>query len=687
MTRPTKTKREPKLRPQVETTFGPGGALARSLPGYKERPQQIELAREILDTFQTKTHLIAEAPTGVGKSLAALVPAFEMIAENDARVLVVTSSILLQGQYMGKDIPFLEELYGIDSGAVLIKGKQNYACAQRLASPAAAANVDPSRGGQLEHVRAWARDSETGDLSELPFKPAADVHRAVALTDPTDCKRKRCPFHSVCHYYNARSKVYDAKLVVCNYHYLFQAVQGEGSFEKMFGDPFDHIIFDEAHEIVGIARDFHASEVRPGAFDKAIQQVYNGEPLLHMAGASHLGHAFNEAIDYPGFRAQWDARFELLSARVGAETRGERDTLVFEGQRSVIDIVTDLRDMATKLDNILYTFLSRHRPDPDDEDVVKELIDWLDSVDALAQQVMGTKSALNFFLGHDVDEEQGYLRWFELYQANQQQAVKLVTKPTDMESHVGSLYDLAPSTVSMSATLVVGSSLDYHARQLGIPENQRRDLVVGTPFDLNANLSWYLPVGCPEGNRMEHADFAIPEMHKIARQLGGRTLCLFTSVRNLKKAKEYFARHPIPDVTVLAQDEYQRERIVDEMRRSDKVVVLATKSFFTGVDVQGRNLSAVLLDKIPFPMSGDPINEYLANLPSGFFRHTLPEAIITLKQAVGRLNRTEDDKGVIAVMDGRLSTKRYKQRIFNSFGFQVNGVREEDELRRRLEVL
>lgn len=678
MTRPTSN------APSVETTFGPLGTLARTLPGYKDRPQQIELAREILDTFQTDTHLIAEAPTGVGKSLAALVPAFEMIAKNDARVLVVTSSILLQGQYMGKDIPFLEKLYGIDSGAVLIKGKQNYACAQRLNSPAAAANVDPSRAGQLEHVRAWSRDTETGDLAELPFKPAYDVHRAVALTDPNDCKRKRCPFHSVCHYYNARAKVYTSKLVVCNYHYLFQATQGEGSFDAMFGEPFDHIIFDEAHEIVGIARDFNADEVRPGAFDKNVQQVYNGEPLLHMAGASHLGHLFNEAVDYPGFRAQWEARFELLSARVGAETRGERDTLVYEGQRSVVDIVTDLRDMATKLDNILYSFMTTHRPDPDDEDVPKELIDWLDSVEQLHVQVMRTKSALNFFLDETIE---GYLRWFELYQANEQQTVMLVTKPTDMQTSLAPLFDLAKSSVVMSATLVVGGSLDYYAGQLGMPENSRRDLIVDTPFDLNANLSWYLPAGCPEGNRIEHADFAIAEMHNIAKALGGRTLCLFTSIRNLRRAKEYFARHPIPGVTVYAQDEHQRERIVEEMRGSDAVVVLGTKSFFTGVDVQGRNLSAVLIDKIPFPMSGDPINEYLGGLPNGFRRYTLPEAIITLKQAIGRLNRTEDDKGVVAVMDGRLSTKGYKHRIFNSFGFRVNGVREEDELRRRLEVL
>lgn len=176
-------------------------------------------------------------------------------------------------------------------------------------------------------------------------------------------------------------------------------------------------------------------------------------------------------------------------------------------------------------------------------------------------------------------------------------------------------------------------------------------------------------------------------MHRIAKGLGGKTLCLFTSNRNMREAKDYFTRHAIEGVTVMSQDEYQRERIVSEMRKNENIVILATKSFFTGVDIQGRNLSAVLIDKIPFPMTGDPINEHLANLPKGFFRHTLPEAIITLKQAVGRLNRTETDEGIIAVMDGRLSTKKYKGRIFNSFGFQINGVRDEEVLNERIREL
>lgn len=677
----TKTKKNPV---GVENTFGPDGVLARNLEGYRDRPQQVELAREILDTFQTGTNLIAEAPTGVGKSLAALVPAFELIDKEDARILVVTSSILLQGQYMQKDIPFLEEVYGIDSGAVLIKGKGNYLCEQRINSPIASANVDPSRRGQYEHVMAWAKDTKTGDLSELPFKPGMDVHRAIAITEPTDCKRKKCPFHSVCHYYNARAKVKDAKLVVCNYHYLFQAQKIEDGMGAMFGGEFDYVIYDEAHEIVNIGRDFNAEEIRPGLFSKPLQQVYNGEPMLTSVGAGHLGVAFNEAIDYEGFKSNWEARFDLLSARVGAETRGERDTLVYEGQRSVNDIVTDLRDLATKMDNVVYKFMTANRPDSDDESIPSEVFDWFDSVESFSNTANTAKITLTKFLDY---EEEGDLRWFELYQANNENTVKLVIKPTDMSAHLEPLFELGKASVVMSATMVVGGKLDYFASQLGVPEGTRRDLIVDTPFDLNKNLTWYLPAGCPDGNRMEHVDFIVPEMHRIAKGLGGRTLCLFTSNRNMKRAKEYFARHKIDGITVLSQDDYQRERIVDEMRKNDKVVILATKSFFTGVDIQGRNLSAVLIDKIPFPMTGDPINEHLANQPSGFFRYMLPEAIITLKQAVGRLNRTETDEGIVAVMDGRLSTKQYKHRIFNSFGFKINGVRDEDQLGERMREL
>lgn len=674
----------------VEATFGPDGILSRTLPGYKDRPQQVELAREILDTFQTGTNLVAEAPTGVGKSLAALVPAFEMIDKEDARVLVVTSSILLQGQYMQKDIPFLERIYEIDSGAVLIKGKGNYLCEQRVNSPISAANVDPSRMGQYEHVMAWAKDTKTGDLSELPFKPGRDVHRAIAITEPTDCKRKKCPFHSVCHYYNARSKVKDAHLVVCNYHYLFQAQSIEDGMDMMFGGGFDYVIYDEAHEIVNIGRDFLAQDVRPGVFSKPLQHVYNGEAMLASVGAGYLGEKFNEAIDFGNFKAQWDGRFELLSARVAAETRGERDTLIYEGQRSVIDIVADLRDLATKMENVVYGFLTSNRPDPDDESVPSEVVDWFETVESFFETVRATKQRLWLFLKdhiEDKDKDDGNLRWFELYRANEIDTVMLVIKPTDMSDHLDALFSVGKAAVAMSATMVVGGTLDYFANQLGVPDGTRRDIIVDTPFDLNKNLTWYLPAGCPDGNRMEHVDFVIPEMHRIAKGLEGRTLCLFTSNRNMKRAKEYFTSHKIPGVTLLTQDDHQRERIVDEIRTNEHVVILATKSFFTGVDIQGRNLSAVLIDKIPFPMTGDPINEHLANKPSGFFRHMLPEAIITLKQAVGRLNRTETDEGIVAVMDGRLSTKQYKHRIFNSFGFKINGIRDGEALQERMREL
>lgn len=679
-----------KNKVSVETTFGPTGALARNLPGYKDRPQQIELSREILDTFQTGTNLIAEAPTGVGKSLAALVPAFEMIEKEDARVLVVTSSILLQGQYIEKDIPFLEKLYGIQSGAVLIKGKSNYVCEQKVNSPMATVNIDPSRMGQHQHIVEWAKETKTGELSELSFKPAYDVLRAVAITDPTDCKRKKCPFYSVCHYYNTRNKLADSNLVVSNYHYLFQALQIEGGMETMYGGPFDYIIYDEAHEIVNIGRDFHGSEIRPGAYDKPIQQVYNGEALLNSVGAGHLGVAFAEAIDFPGFKASWTERFELLTGRVGAEARGERDNVIFEDQRHLRDVIADLRDLAQRMENIAHEFLSRNRPDSDDESVPPEVNDWFDSVEGYYETANKVRISLMNFLkdfNEDKDEEDGYLRWLELYQADGKETVMLVIKPTDMEKHLLPLFELGSAAVAMSATMVVGGKLDYFANQLGVPESTRRDLIVDTPFDLYNNLTWYLPSDCPEGNRQEHSDFAIPEMHRIAKGLGGRTLCLFTSNRNMRAAKDYFARHSIQGVTVMSQDEYQRERIVEEMRKNENIVVLATKSFFTGVDIQGRNLSAVLIDKIPFPMTGDPINEHMANLPKGFFRHTLPEAIITLKQAVGRLNRTETDEGIIAVMDGRLSTKKYKGRIFSSFGFRINGVREEDALQERIREL
>jgi ATP-dependent DNA helicase DinG len=226
----------------------------------------------------------------------------------------------------------------------------------------------------------------------------------------------------------------------------------------------------------------------------------------------------------------------------------------------------------------------------------------------------------------------------------------------------------------MSATLAANQSFEHIKEDLGIKEKVN-ELIVSSPFPLEENMLWYLPDGTPAGSDPGHINFVLREQKKVIELLGGKTLCLYTSNKNLKIAEDYFSGALPKGIQVVSQNKLPKQKIIDIMRNNPNVVVLGTKSLFTGIDIQGPNLSAVLIDKFPFPMIGDPINDTLMDQPRGFHKFSLPEAIIAMKQGFGRLNRTATDRGIVAMYDGRLSTAKYKNKIFNSFDFKIRATK------------
>lgn len=654
----------------VEATFGPDGILSKKLANYRERPQQIALSEQIDSAFTNGLFLVAEAPTGVGKSFAALVPAFDKIINEEARILVVTSSIVLQNQYMEKEIPFLEKLYEKEVSPILIKGKNNYVCPKKIAM--GGTSVHPSRSGQFDHVKRWSRETRTGSFSELPFQLSSDVRKATSIVAEGECKGKRCPLYESCFYYQNKRKLSKAKIVVCNYHYLFTSIQS-GDFNSMLGGDFDYVIYDEGHEIMNIARDFSQKIIKRSSLDNHMARLLSFVEIIKKADHTlGLADGFNK-IEYPHWKASLNDKFDGLLRLMVQLNDSKHDYLFYDGSRRIKEAMQDLLDQHTKLANALDEY--RRETFPEDyqqrNDFPDYLNDYFHEVDQLLAQVNTLRAGLMMVLA----EEDGYISWIEPKSgANDVPDCQIICKPFDPSGEIEELFSRFDGGVIMSATMAVGGDLDYFANQLGVPEDLRIDFITETPFDLSNNLVWYLPAGHPEGTERTHADMTVTEMYKVASVLQGRTLCLFTSNRNLQLATDYFKNHPIPNVRVMSQKNFQKERIIEDMRTNEDIIVLATRSFFTGVDIQGRALSAVLIDKIPFPMTGDPLNSFLSDQHNGFNRFMLPESIITMKQAVGRLNRTETDRGLVAVFDGRLRTKNYKQRIFKSFGFTVRGM-------------
>lgn len=673
-------KKVDKHRSFINQAFGEDGLLAHSLPGYVEREGQVAIAKKIHEhVIKKKGILFAEGPTGVGKSIAALVPAFELLRDKpEGFVLVVTSSILLQEQYLNKDIPFLENLFNFDAEPVLLKGKRNYLCAQKfetlkLSGPSSAQD----NTHQHKKIQEWAQETETGDKNELDFNPRFDVWKNYAVVEDGECQGKRCPLYASCFYYNNRSKMEKSRIIVCNYHYYLLSQQNEGMLP---GRPM-MTIFDEAHESANIVRDFQEKQLVPNSFTNAATSLHNSAVQVDDVTGGSSEH-FVKSLDFAGLQLTLTDESQILHAFM-KPMLGQYEAYITLDLDNVKPFEESLRRIGKALQ-------ARYLTIKEEKDRLRDYIDdygtsdwsdeekkWFNQVEQMEKLLFEKTMLILNAIKSPTDAE--YLTWIQ--SIRDKEMVSIHRKP--FSAHPLSSVTLFNSpAVFISATLSVGESFAYYRKELGAPADKTEEIIVDSPFELDKNLLWYLPEDCPEGaGNANHIIFTLREMESIARRLGGKSLMLFTSRSSLLQAIQHM-EHAFKDddIYVLNQHDHPKDKIIQAMRQHSNVIVIGTKSFFTGVDIPGQNLSAVLIDKMPFPMIGDPVNNYLMSRHNGFRTFTLPETIITSKQAVGRLNRKVDDVGIVAIFDGRLRTKSYKRTFFKSFNFSIQAASTPSEL-------
>ena len=684
-------------RDLVEEAFKEDGLLSKHFKGYSVREQQVELAKKIQETIKAGGNLVGEAPTGVGKSLAALIPAFETIVQHDAPVIIVTSSIILQEQYFFKDVPLLEKIFNYNVSPVLIKGRNNYLCRMKLNEFKAGnfTNTNSTNQKEITGILDWAEKTKRGDVSELDFQPKHAVWKEFATTGKNDCLGKQCPLYNECYYYAQRRKLNSSKLIICNYHYFFTAMNADG----MLPSNAKVVIMDEGHEIAGIGRDFQ--EVKYTR--KTTEEIFHNFLKMYSSIERSEGLAtyMKNAMDYFELEivnATRDQAFLALTKYFMGKKKPYSDNVVLtKDDRKEIGKMFEghLKAIKNTRDEI-FSHLEKHGLNQDyrfswEDYYSPEQIKWQISVEGLydsmnelavmLDEYMANKSEVASMLGfgdeepEETDGKSEVVYWVE----KKNDFVSLHRKPASCADLTGKLFEDEKAMIVLSATLAIAGNFDHLKKDLGI--NEAEELVVTSPFDLTSNMLWYLPQNVPAGNSKEHQQFAINEMMKVIEKLHGRTLCLFTSNRNMTEAARQFQEKLPSDIEILVQNDIPKQKIIERMKANPNAVIVATRSFFTGVDIQGQNLSAVLIDKLPFPMIGDAVNDYLMSKDRGFFTFSLPEAIIALKQGFGRLNRTYTDKGVVALYDGRISTAAgYKNRIFNSFDFKLNGTTSWDEV-------
>jgi ATP-dependent DNA helicase DinG len=616
-----------------EEIFGAEGPLATAIPGFATRDEQIAMAEHVWQALRTNGRLIVEAGTGTGKTFAYLVPALL----SGRRVIVSTGTRNLQDQLFHRDLPTVSAAIGRPARVALLKGRANYLCQHRLEM---AEQQAVSRGLRrevavaLSKVRTWAQVTKDGDISELAQLSDSDPVWPWVTSNRDNCLGPECPSFDRCHVVNARRNAQGADIVVVNHHLLMADLVLK---EEGFGDLLpgaDAIIIDEAHQLPEVAANFLGFTVSSRQVQSLARDL--ASELLLAGPQQAVSAAFSQTID----RQLVDLQDSLRSQRERCEYK-DWPSLTIEALanlRSSLDDLTQSLNEAAKDNTGLATLRRR----------ATELADRLASM----------------------IEEEGKaavpsVRWAQ----SSQQGVSFHLVPLDVAEQLGSLVQAnAAAWVCTSATLAIGESFDHFMERIGMRD--ARTARYGSPFDYESQTLMYLPKGLPPPSSPRHTVSVVDAALPVLRASGGRAFMLFTSHRALREAADLLLARlgPALPFPVLVQGDAPREVLLTKFRERGNAVLLGTSSFWEGVDVKGAALSVVIIDKLPFAAPDDPVLK--ARLEAierrggnAFFEEQIPQAVITLKQGVGRLMRDPSDFGVIMLCDERLRSKGYG-RIF-----------------------
>ena len=598
--------------------------FAVKLPGYEPRPSQIQMAECVADCFASDKHAIIEAPTGTGKSLAYLVPAVEH-AHKGHRVVISTGTIALQEQLMLKDIPFLQSVLDEPFKAVLVKGKSNYVCRLRLDKELGTQSLFAEQGAgdpELKPILDWLACTTTGDKSELTNIPGPIWGRVCA---DDECPGKKCAYHGDCYLVRAREAAAQANIVVCNHHLYFADLKVQiatGGFASILPEH-AAVVFDEGHHVSDIALEAFGDECSEYRVPALIRDALKVAPALDRRLIAELEAAnrafFDSLIDPDEKSDRYKLRHQVDSSR--------------------------LRSLLSQLGKALLD--STYRTSEDEERGAK-----------LSERAQSISDSLDAMLEPGAED---YVTWVEIQKRGDRQSITLHGTPVDVSGQLrDELFGSIRSVILTSATMATGGSFSWQRRLLGM--DQAEELIVDSPFDHKRQCLWYFPSDLPDPRDVRFGVAITDEIERILLATSGRAFVLFTSYKQLNEV--YGNLEHILPFPLLRQGDAPRSQLVDEFKRLGNAVLFATASFWEGIDVQGEALSCVILAKLPFSVPTEPVTQAKVEAierrgGNAFMEHSVPEACLKLKQGAGRLIRTRRDRGLLAILDPRLFTKRY----------------------------
>jgi ATP-dependent DNA helicase DinG len=637
---------------RVRTIFAADGLLSKA-KNFEYRPQQQEMAVAVAETLEEERHLVVEAGTGVGKSLAYLVPAILFALEQKKKAIISTHTINLQEQLLYKDIPILQKALPVEFEAALMKGRQNYLCPHRLQRALQQANdlfTGPEQN-ELETIAEWAGRTKDGSLSDLPMQPDPKIWAQIC-SEPHICTTKNCGQRGNCFYQQARKRLLSADIIVLNHTLLFMLLGGideQEERESGYLFPNDFIIFDEAHTIEQTASRQIGLGVSQYGLRSTIQRLYNARTGKGL---------FSVTRDAPGVTLAGSLVEEVDRFFASVE---DRSTFT-KGREYRVRGADFVPDTITSRLIGLQTRISEVTRKTEDEFVRAELQD-------LGGRIADARTGIATFLSQAADE---YVYWVERT-GKAGQLLSLNAAPIDMAPVLERmLFRESCSCVMTSATLAVGRpNLAYFRNRIGA--DNVRAVHLGSPFNFQKQMKLFIVQKMPDPRDSRYDDALAEWIGHFVEQSAGRAFVLFTSYRGMQqiagRMEKFFAEK---NLNLLVQGSgLPRGRLLEEFKSTARSVLFGTDSFWMGVDVPGEALSNVIITRLPFAVPDHPLIEAKLELITerggdAFTEYSLPEAILKFRQGVGRLIRTKTDRGVIVVLDNRIITKPYGRSFLNA---------------------